>query len=232
MLAERLSQNGFQFVEYPCIKTVPAPLSAGSSLLKKSWEQADVVIFTSKRAVAALINSGIKYDQLHPRIACVGQSTAQAAQCHFGQKPWLVADPPTAESLASMLVEKCLPEERLLHFRGSRTRGRLKSVLSRDGFHLREIVVYRHQKLSNEPLQIAGPGIAILASPSAAACFLEHNRNLQTNMAYLAIGPTTAQYLKNLNLPDVYEAKRPDAESLLAEIIKLTKNHYLKKEIR
>ncbi len=91
---------------------------------------------------------------------------------------------------------------------------------------MEEIVVYRNQNLSNEPLQIKGPGIAVLASPSAAACFLEHNLNLHTKLAFLAIGPTTANYLKNLNLPDVYQAKKPDADSLLTEIIEITKNHH------
>ncbi|MBU2438981.1 MAG: uroporphyrinogen-III synthase, partial [Acidobacteria bacterium] len=172
-LAVHLTKNGFKYVEYPCIKTVPAPVSAVSSSLKKSWGRTDVAIFTSRRAVTALENFGIKYDEGNPRIACVGRSTAEAAQWRLGQKAWLVADPPTAEALALKLVDKCRPEERLIHFRGSRTTGRLKSIVSRHGYHLEEIVVYRHQNLSNEPLQIKGPGIAVLASPSAATCFLE-----------------------------------------------------------
>jgi uroporphyrinogen-III synthase len=225
-LAERLCQNGYQFVEYPCIKTVPAPLSAVSSLRNKNWEQTDVVIFTSKRAVTALKIYGIKFGECHPRIACVGGSTAEAVQRHIGQKPWLVADPPAAESLARMLAEKCRPEDRLLHIRGSKTTGGLKSILSRRGYHLDDIVVYRHQNLKNAPLRIKGPGIAVLASPSAAACFLEHNLNLQTKLVYLTIGPTTADYLKNQGIPDVYQAKKPDADSLLAEIIRITNVHH------
>lgn len=228
-LAGRLSGKGLPYVEYPCIKTVP--VSPGIiPHLNEIIGQYDTAVFTSRRAVKALEKSGLRFDKGKPRIACVGGSTAEAVQRHLGQKAWLVADPPTAESLALMLVEKCRPVERLIHFRGNKTTGKLKSVLFHHGFHLDEAVVYRHQNQKNEPLRIKGPGIAVLASPSAAAFFLEHNPDLQSKLAFLAIGPTTADYLKNLDLQNVYQTKKPDAGSLLTAIIEIIERHRFPKD--
>lgn len=224
-LARRLSLRRMDFVEYPCIKTVPVRTFRNILLQEEVLRRYGVVVFTSRRAVQALEWPGKEMAFKLPRIASVGERTAEEIHRHIGRKPWLVAEPPTAESLAQRLVKQSHPGETLLHVRGSRTTGILKKVLTHHGLHLDEVVVYRHEALVKEPLKIPGQAIVVLASPSAARCFLEYNSGLKSRLAFLAIGPMTACCLKGMNLSGVYQAKRPEPDFLLSEILRITREH-------
>ncbi len=225
LLAKRLSLEGRDFVEYPCIKTVPVSSLGNNIFRKEKLVNYNAVIFTSKRAVKALESLEFDVGKELPPVAVVGRRTADEVRRVLGMESWIVAEPPTAESLARILIGKCPPAARFLHIRGSKSTGVLKKIIYDYGFHLDEVIVYKHESMAVESLRIQGTGIVVLASPSAARYFLKHNSGHRSRLAFLAIGSTTAEYLRKMKLSAVYKAKNPEIDSLLEEIIKIIKQH-------
>lgn len=227
-LAARLKERGYRVVEYPCIKTVST--AGNKSFLRREafFKDYDVIIFTSRRAVWALEKAGIHLKGSGSRFASVGRKTASEIQRTFGQKPWLTAEPPTGETLARSLVQKCRSGQKLLYLRGNKSTGILASILNRHGLKLDEIIVYEHQILEKNPLDLNSPGIAVIASPSAADCFLRYNADSISRLVFLAIGPTTAGHLKNHGISGTYQAENPDSDSLFNKIAEITRIHNFK----
>ena len=156
------------------------------------------------------------------RIGVVGESTARAVRESLGREPDLTASPATSANLAHQLLPFLGPDDRVLHVRGNKSassgRGSFSEILTSHGCAVSRLVVYHNSRPELEPLDMPERGIVVLASPSAAQSFFYYNPVPPANLVYLAIGPTTAGYLKQMELSSVIEAPKPDTEGILKEI--------------
>jgi len=217
-LVRSLAELNVETIEYPCIKTTLMPFKKKHAINGLELKDFSVIVFTSKRGVYGMKEVFNELFHSRQRLAAVGERTAAAIITHIGRKPWLTAYPPTSEALARILIQKLSKDDRVLHVRGNRTSGILKRVLSKANINLSELIVYRNETPEIKPLNLKKKGIVVLASPSAARCFLNANWFLKDQITFLAIGPTTAGFLKNMNISNVLIAKKPESKALIENI--------------
>ena len=125
-------------------------------------------------------------------------------------------------TLARQLLPYLGPDDRVLHVKGNKSagggRGLFSEILTSHGCAVSSLVVYYNSRPELEPLDMPERGIIVLASPSAAQSFFYYNPVPAGKLVYLAIGPTTAGYLKQMELASVIEASKPDMEGIIKEI--------------
>lgn len=233
-----------RILDYPCITTSLLPFGEVSFLPEgKRISDFDAVVFTSKRGVAGM--AAAFADQGFDRLllAAVGSATAAAVKKACGREPDLTASPATSEALALMLVKRLAydsngttPPPEILHVRGNKSTGSFKRIIIDNGFQHTELTVYQNQDAELQALETmkglfpAPLVLTVFASPSAAGNFFTRNsRFLDTapaqHLAYLAIGPTTAAFLKRLDLPEVFEASNQSVDGLTDKICEVLKRY-------
>jgi uroporphyrinogen-III synthase len=231
LLADRLKDMDIDVIQYPCIRTALLPYGRDAHLPQGiELEDFQTVVFTSKRGVAGMTDAYERLAASKQRIAVVGNTTAERIEKAVGRKPDLIAYPSTSEGLASQLVCMLSTTDRVLHVRGSKSTGSFKRIMEGHGFNVTELVVYRNDSPEKEPLDPVEKAIVLFASPSAARCFFEANNDpaVTGKWSYLAIGPTTAGFLRKNGITRLFEAREPGIDSLvekIREIIALDKTH-------
>ncbi len=207
-LLKRLGELDIEAIEYPCIKTHLLPYGESSHLEEgKKLKDFQAVVFTSKRGVAGMTSAYKELSKSGQLIAVVGENTADAVRRLIGREPAIIADPPNAENLAHRLVPVLDPSKPVLHVRGDKSTGSLDAILTANGFPLTELVVYKNPPPLLEPLdpELMKRGIIFFASPSAARYFFRYNPVPPTQLVYLALGPTTAGYLRGQVVTRVFQ---------------------------
>jgi uroporphyrinogen-III synthase len=230
-LAARLKVKGVTTLEYPCIKTTLLPYRAGTLLDGLPPWEFDAVAFTSKRGVAGMREAYLQLSESNTLLAVVGMTTALAVHLNIRREADIVAEPATGESLALLLLERLKTSNRpprVLHARGNKGSETFKSILVNGGFQVTETTVYRNEMPEPKPLPLSvlRNGIAVFASPSAAMCFFNVNRSpeIKNQLKVLAIGPVTAEYLKNIGVSSVFEARKPEADCLMDQLELIIRN--------
>jgi uroporphyrinogen-III synthase len=193
-LAAGLEAEGFEVEACPLVAIEPLP---GPPLRADGY---DWVLLTSRNAVDALL---ARLEGSLPRVAAVGQGTAEALRQH-GVEPDLVARVSTQEGLAAELPR---PTGRVLFPAAEGAR----EVLVRElGAEL--VPVYRTVELRPEAFPAAD--LVVLASGSAARAFAA----LGLSVPCVSIGPVTSAEARGLGLRVAAEAARHDREGLVAAV--------------
>lgn len=195
----------------------------------------DAVLFLSRNAVRYVLSRcrelGIDCESSPSRkymIAAVGAGTAR----EIASQGWcadFIAEGQTGEALVRELGDR-LAEKKVLLPRSNRGDERLSKALRSAGAHVTEVVAYRTvvpQTIDQRLLaSIRGGDVdaVIFASPSAFHIFsdclgAEEVAKLSGRIQFAAIGPTTANAIRNAGARVEIEAVEPSTEGLAKAVM-------------
>jgi uroporphyrinogen III methyltransferase/synthase len=237
-LVRLLEQFGAEVLLLPMVNFVPPQnwLDLDASL--RALGEFDWILFTSQNAVRFVCRRcaelGLVIGSLQsprPLVAAVGPATARAAR-NEGLRVDFVAEGRTGEALGRELLNS-LEGCSVLLPRSDQGDDRLSKVLHEGGARVTEVVAYRTalpEKLDAGILQRIRRGevnAIVFASPSAfhnLSAFIEPSElaRLSTAIQFAAIGPSTAQALRESGVQVEVEAN----ESSAAGIADAIAGHY------
>jgi uroporphyrinogen-III synthase len=235
-LVDALERYGAEILFLPTVAFVPPKDQQPLDAAIKELHQFDWILFTSQNAVRffsqrrrelGLAGSGKAHSV---RVAAVGPATARAAE----EEMWhvnYVAENHTGASLVSEL-QSSLAGRKILLPRSDRADPRLLEQLRNIGAHATDVVAYSTvapETLDSEVLRRLRAGevdAAVFASPSAF-----HNLSarlgspevtaLSSRARFAAIGPTTAQALRDAGAQVAIEVSDGSAVGALGPMEKI-----------
>ncbi|GAB4302512.1 MAG: uroporphyrinogen-III synthase [Myxococcota bacterium] len=222
-LIERLQGVAAEIVEYPCIET-EILYYKGEPVGGRALEDFDALAFSSKRGVKGmgLVADRVKMGKFI--LATVGEKTAEEIERLFDRTAHIIAEPQSGEGMARALIARLPKKSSILHIRGNKTTGAFETAVKEAGLELSELIVYVNREPKLEPINLKGGSpIIFFASPSAAKAFYAVNQSVKGNeKGVVAIGETTAEYLKKINLSaKIRIPDAPNSESVADCIRKL-----------
>ena len=211
MLAKELSARGAIPVVLPLVSFADPDDFAPLDRAIEEIQQFDWIILTSAQAVRAVVKRGEELERSlmrsgsKLRIASVGPVTAEAAR-QAGLPVEYVAETHTGAALAEELGDR-LQGARVFLPRSDRANPDLPAALKRSGAQVIEVIAYRTLKptdVDQRNLRQMAEGAAdavLFFSPSAVQHFAdlfggEQLRALQDKLAITAVGPVTANVLR------------------------------------
>ncbi len=211
MLAKELSARGAIPVVLPLVSFADPQDFAPLDRAIEEIQQFDWIILTSAQAVRAVVKRGKELERSlirsgsKLRIASVGPVTAEAAR-HAGLPVEYVAETHTGAALAEELGDR-LQGAKVFLPRSDRANPDLPAALKRRGAQVTEVIAYRTLKptdVDQRNLRQMAEGAAdavLFFSPSAVQHFAElfggeQLRALQDKLAITAVGPVTANVLR------------------------------------
>jgi uroporphyrinogen-III synthase len=235
VLAGELSARGAIPVMHPLVSFAEPEDFALLDAAIGGIDQFDWMILTSAQAVRALVKrtGELKRGLIPPgsklRIACVGPVTAEAAR-QAGFPVEFVAETHTGAGLAEELGKR-LSGAKIFLPRSDRANPDLPPALKRHGAQVTEVVAYRTLRPTDvgqrDLRQIAeGAADAVLFfSPSAVQHFAElfggeQLRVLQDKLAITAVGPVTANALRQAGAQRIVMAGDTTAGAVVAALEK------------
>jgi uroporphyrinogen-III synthase len=229
-LVRELNARGAEVLLFPMIRFAPpedwAPLDAALGKLSEF----DAVLFLSANAVRYVFERcrhlGLKFragKRPHPLIAAVGPTTERAL-VEGGARADYVSRERTGESLARELAPR-LENRAVLLSRSDRGNEAVAVAFRKLGARVTEVVAYRTTAPENidpgvaDRIRRGGVDVVMFASPSAVQNFVatlgaEDAAKIAKTVRYAAIGPTTAQSLRDANLPVTIQASESSAHGL------------------
>jgi uroporphyrinogen-III synthase len=233
MLARELSKRGAVAVVLPLVSFADPEDFAQLDAAITEIQRFDWMILTSAQAVRALvkrsrelkrslIRSGSKL-----RIACVGPATAEAAQ-QAGFPVDYVAEIHTGAGLAKKLGKR-LNGGKVFLPRSDRANPDLPPALKRHGAQVTEVIAYRTLRPTEVDQrnlrQIAegGADAVLFFSPSGVQYFAElfgseQLRALQDKLAITAVGPVTANALRQAGVSRIVLARDTTAAAVVESL--------------
>ncbi len=211
MLAKELSARGAIPVVLPLVSFADPQDFAPLDRAIAEIQQFDWIILTSAQAVRAVVKRGKELERSlirsgsELRIASVGPVTAEAAR-QAGLPVEYVAETHTGAALAEELGDR-LQGAKVFLPRSDRANPDLPAALKRRGAQVTEVIAYRTLKptdVDQRNLRQMAEGAAdavLFFSPSAVQHFAElfggeQLRALQDKLAITAVGPVTANVLR------------------------------------
>ena len=211
MLAKELSARGAIPVVLPLVSFADPEDFAPLDRAIAEIQQFDWIVLTSAQAVRAVVKRGKELERSlirsgsKLRIASVGPVTAEAAR-QAGLPVEYVAETHTGAALAEELGDR-LQGAKVFLPRSDRANPDLPAALKRRGAQVTEVIAYRTLKptdVDQRNLRQMAEGAAdavLFFSPSAVQHFAElfggeQLRALQDKLAITAVGPVTANVLR------------------------------------
>jgi uroporphyrinogen-III synthase len=200
-LREALAARGIPVVEIPCAATVfvPAALPPGPFA---------AVAITSRRGVRGLARCGLLGDLLaagpggsRPLLACVGAATSEALALE-GVAADAIAEPPTGEALARMLVARLRAGDRVALARGDLVAFDIEGALAAAGIGCAPLVVYENPAPAVAALAPFPVAAVVAASPSAVERLLAANPWLK-GARFAVFGATTERAARDRGVRDL-----------------------------
>jgi len=220
--AERIEARGGRVLHMACIEVSPIEDPGTGASLRAALLDADWLVLSSVRAVAA-------FTALHPfalpeqvMVAVVGRATAEAAKKSLGRVD-LIPEQENGRALAERLLAELertgrTAKARVVAAAADRAQTHLEDVLEPHGTWIARIPVYRTlpaaRREQKRELQTLGIDAILLASPSAAHG-LVNQAVVPQDARVLCIGPTTSAAARALGLTVAGEAQAPQLEALL-----------------
>lgn len=219
--AAQLERAGATVIALPCIAAEPIDTAALRRELAASVNDADWLIFTSRRGVEAF--AALHPAQLRPaiRIATVGASTGAAARARFGRVDHVGAG--TGAALADSLPAdaRFSAGARCVLALAANASPKLERKLADSGASCTRFDVYRTVPAAGrEPKQALSALRAdriLFASPSAVEGFL-NQVDLDAAATVVTIGPSTSAAARSRGLTVAAEAREPSLQGLMEAI--------------
>ncbi len=169
----------------------------------------EVVVITSKNAVAALLHNFSSTELKFKQIYCVGRRTKKMIEQQIGP---VVHSAKNAEALAGYLKEELTSGQELTFFCGDLRRDELPSILGDHGVVVHEVEAYQ-AIYDSKKVEDAVQGV-LFYSPSTVHSYLEKNQ--QDKIAF-CIGESTASAARE-HFKEVHVAKVPTVESVIEQV--------------
>ena len=228
-LVAALRQAGAEPVVAPMIQLVPLGATPEVSAALSNLAQYELLLFTSANAVRCFVEAASRQKTLaalRPRIVCVGPATAQAAR----ELDLAVHLVPTQRFDAEGLLEAVcaafpLAGRRILLPRAARARDVLPEGLRRAGARVDVVAVYRTEPAPADAGALCARLVRgeidglTFTSPSTVrhflACLDAPARSAARRCVVAALGPVTAQALREAGLPPDVIAERAESAALV-----------------
>ncbi len=228
-LVRELNARGAEVLLFPMVRFAPpedwSPLDAALRRLKEY----DAVLFLSANAVRYVADRcrhlGVKFGAREKPlfVAAVGPTTERAL-IEEGYRADYVGRDRTAESLARELSPR-VKEAAVLLPRSDRGNEAVSVALGKLGARVTEVTAYRTalpEKIDDaaaDQIRHGDVDVVMFASPSAVQNFVatlgaEDAAKIATTVQFAAIGPTTAQSLRDVGLPVAIQATESSAHGL------------------
>lgn len=194
------------------------PVQDDTEIRKAVADPGDWIVLTSPNAVPALDRARIG-EELGARVALVGARTAEAVR-EAGIEPDLVSAGPGAVKLVEGLKATGLAGSRVTCLLSDKARPTLVRGLEEAGAEVRVVTAYLNRPVdalddtTRELIRGGRVDVIMFASPSAVEGFqrlVGADLPAMSGAAFFAIGPTTAQALRQAGLPVHGEAQTQDA---------------------
>ncbi len=241
-LVARLEALGARVLVRPTIALEPASDSELARRALREVDRYDLMIFTSAAGVDffsdLLCGEGTRARRPRATIAAVGPGTARALR-DAGLTPDLVAKDPSAEGLAELLGELDLRGKRVLVVRPEVAREVLPEALRRVGAEVDAVPFYRTVTApgtAQTAAEVSRGGIdaVVFTSPSTFHRLLEAAGSGREALVLalrqttrIAIGPVTADALRDAGLPAHAVAGSPASQAIADALV-----HALRPESR
>jgi uroporphyrinogen III methyltransferase / synthase len=240
ILLHKLKGSGARIIVLPFVEFRPpddlAPLDAAISQLAEF----DWIVFTSQNAVrffcSRLRELGRAAVDLPtpPKIATIGVTTQNIALAERLRVDLITTDARSGREFVREFSTNARGKKILLP-RSDQARDYVADGLREGGAHVTSVVAYRTcmpESLDGEALdriRYEGADVFVFASPSAFHNFAKtvgeaDLKRFAANSAFAAIGPTTAQAIRDAGVPVAIEAEKPNSD----EIIRAMIAHFLK----
>ncbi len=217
--AERVAALGMTPIILTCVLSLPRNPDETQAALEDALRAAHWVLFTSARAVEAVVRAGVAAAP-DVRIAAVGNATADAVRQWSAARPF-VAQGGTSSALGDELLElwgAAATGMQVVVIGVEGGRDDAERVLVRAGALVTRVDVYRTIPAAPAPhrrdLGREGIDAVLLASPSAVTGLL-NQADVGSGTRCFTIGPTTSAAVRAAGLVVAGEAKTPNLEGLL-----------------
>ncbi len=210
-LSTELRSLGLPVLVWAAVQVLPADTAPLDEALGRA-ESFDWIVFTSRRAVAA-VTARVPAPPRGVKTAAVGRATAAVLQQHGWPVDLTPAEPSAAGLVAAFAASGAARGARILYPASSRALPTLAAGLTQLGAEVTTVEAYR--TVSGTALNVddcrswiarGGVGAVTFASPSAvaeleSALGKEDFGRLLGNAPAVAIGPTTARALTERGYP-------------------------------
>jgi len=230
-LTNPLRRSGACVYEFPTIEIEPVPVQMElEDITRHDW-----LVLTSANAVEALFAEVPATSLASLKTAAVGPATAEVLQAR-GIRVDVVPNKQTAEGLVEALLQHIgdVRGKRFLWPRAEKARDLLVQALHDRGATVTEYVVYRTVKpdvpdVRVDALMCFAPDIVVFTSPSTAkhfAAILGEARldEVKKHAVFAAIGPVTADAVRQLGLEVAIEPDQHDIPGLIQAILAFSTN--------
>jgi len=211
-LCAEAASKGIEITVSAFIKTEPVENVEVQQEIEAAAALCASVVFTSANAVESVAAQlGFEPDW---RIFCLGHATAFRAQKLFPDLE-IISVGENATELAEFILQQEHVEE-VIFFCGDRRRAELPLTLRKAGVAVQEVIVYQTVSL---PHRVKGKFSAVLFfSPSGVQSYFASNEP-DVSLPLFAIGPTTAEAIRERCGNEVIVADSPTQEAMLNELI-------------
>ena len=233
-LVRELNARGAEVLLFPMVRFAPPEDWVPLDRALQRLSEFGIVIFLSANAVRYVFERcrhlGVKFgpgQAERPFLAAVGPTTERAL-IEEGSRADYVGNDRTGESLAKELRARIAKTSVLLP-RSDRGNEAISLALCEMDASVTEVIAYRTTLPDNidddvvQRIRRGGVDVVMFASPSAVQNFVtiiggENVARVAKRLHFAAIGPTTAQTLRDANLTVAIEAVEPSAHGLAESI--------------
>ncbi len=226
------SGRGVDVIEAPVIRAAPAANPRPFAAALEQLEAYDCLVFTSARAAQAALDERPPPWPVGLEVATVGDATARPLG-ERGVKVTLTGDGNGASGLAPRLVAK-LRGARILVPQSAIALDTLTTALRDAGHLVHEVVAYQIEPdpegVARLEASIREKKIAalIVTSPSSIRALASHVHETPAEflgaLTLVAIGPTTAAAMRELELAPQLTAQSANATALAASLTTVTRS--------
>lgn len=209
---------GFDPIALPCINSQILEDQTTTEKLERCVKNSDWLVFTSVRGIEAFKYLYTDTLPKQTKIACIGPSTAQAADDLLGHHDF-VSPHATATNFATALLpvlESTKAAVTLVLARNAPDT--IEQALTTQGLEVHRVNVYQTipsaANGSRRPLSELQADSIVFASPTAVTGFL-NQFDWNCEIATVSIGPTTSAALIEAGLPVTVQASTPSISGII-----------------
>lgn len=230
-----LKDAGAELIACPVVETCPVDHYQPLDDAIRSLHKFDWVVFVSRNGIRYLKN---RLDQLElelpafpgPKVACIGQGTAQAFKSWTGLAPQLIPPHSNSRSLAQSLVA-CAHGQKAIIFRANRGSQDLSRILQKNQLEFQEVVCYLSRDREIVPAEIkellekGAINWTTVTSSAIARSAVHLFGPLLKKTRLASLSDSISHALIDLGYPPQLQASTPNLKTMYEEMISFENYH-------